>query len=514
MKSNNVEEWTGYKVLLFLLVAGAVLFRISYILWGPLDLSPDETHYWEWSRRLALSYYSKGPAIAYIIRFFTSVIGDSELGVRIGAVFISSLLTILIYLFAKKLFKSEKTAFFAALLPNITPIFSAGSILMTTDMPLLLLWGLALYTFYSALEEDKTLYWLLCGISIGLGLLSKYTMAMIYPSLFLFILLSKDDRGWLKRKEPYIAVFISLLIFIPVIVWNVEHDWVGFRHVAGQTRLGKGLRVSIKDFFEFFGAQAGILSPLIFIGLLYTFVKTGYEGLKGRRDYLFLFLTSAPILLFFLLKSMQGKVEANWAVIAYFTGLMATAKVFNDIYKKKKKRAKTRLFIILALSLGFGFVSTILAHYPDIINRLGFELSPKMDPTTRLKGWEELGEETGIIYQEMLEKGEVFILSDRYQIASELAFYIPEHPTTYNINIGRRMNQYDLWDGFYHLKGWDALYVKMHKGPINEKIKALFDRCIKAIPLKIERYGRTIKEFSVFGCYNFKGMEVPEIKKW
>ena len=56
------------------------VFRIFYILHGPLDLGPDEAHYWEWSRHLDLSYYSKGPMIAYLIAWVlrSSAIMSSE----------------------------------------------------------------------------------------------------------------------------------------------------------------------------------------------------------------------------------------------------------------------------------------------------------------------------------------------------------------------------------------------------------------------------------------------------
>jgi undecaprenyl-diphosphatase len=125
-----------YRSLTIVLLLGLAVFRVGYILWGPFDVSPDEAHYWEWSRRLGLSYYSKGPGVAYVIALFTSIFGVNELGIRIGAVFFSTAASIMLYLLGKTLFKSEKVGFYSALLPNITPIFSIGAILMTTDVML------------------------------------------------------------------------------------------------------------------------------------------------------------------------------------------------------------------------------------------------------------------------------------------------------------------------------------------------------------------------------------------
>ena len=213
-------------------------------------------------------------------------------------------------------------------------------------------------------------------------------------------------------------IALSLLLISPIIFWNFQNDWVSFRHVLGQTHVMEGWRFSLKYFFDFLGSQAGLLSPLIFFGLIFSMIKTGYEGFKGRRDYLFLFLTSTPIFLFFLLKSLQGKVIANWAAPVYFSGLIAVAGVFDNIYndslrgitfldKKKRRVFRSRSLIIFSLVTGLFF--TMVTYYPDLIKHLGVELSPKMNPTTRLKGWEELGEAVGIIYTDMQEMKEMFL---------------------------------------------------------------------------------------------------------
>ena len=51
----------------------------------PIDLSGDEAQYWDWSRHLDLSYYSKGPMVAYIIRASCALLGDNMPAVRLPA---------------------------------------------------------------------------------------------------------------------------------------------------------------------------------------------------------------------------------------------------------------------------------------------------------------------------------------------------------------------------------------------------------------------------------------------
>ena len=56
----------------------------------PIDLAPDEAQYWDWSRQLDLSYYSKGPLVAYIIRASCAAFGDTMWAVRLPALVLAA----------------------------------------------------------------------------------------------------------------------------------------------------------------------------------------------------------------------------------------------------------------------------------------------------------------------------------------------------------------------------------------------------------------------------------------
>src|SRR5579863_8136000 len=89
-----------------LLVAASAGLRIAYLAKScPLDLAPDEAHYWDWSRHLDWSYYSKGPLVAYLIRGGCEVfgsasqalIGNQMLAVRLPAIICGFLLLLSLY---------------------------------------------------------------------------------------------------------------------------------------------------------------------------------------------------------------------------------------------------------------------------------------------------------------------------------------------------------------------------------------------------------------------------------
>lgn len=533
-----------YTTILFIFLLSISLFRIYYIQNGPLNLSPDEAHYWEWSRRLDLSYYSKGPMIAYLMHIGTSLFGDTVFGIRFMAVIFSLLSSIILYILGKRLY-DEQVGIFSAILLQIIPLFSVYGILFTIDSPFIFFWILSLLFFWEAAKDRKSvvgnqqpnpslnsnnhsitsfphsggfaeakekvsekgfekrgfigitdftmIYWYLLGLSIGLGLLTKYTMAFFYPCALLFLLLLKEKRRLLLTGGPYIAFIISLLVFSPVIIWNINHDWVTLKHTAGQAHIAEGIQISLKSSFEFLGSQFGVVTPLLLMLMAVSIWK-----LRKEKEGSFLFWFSVPVVAFFILKSIQAKVQANWALTGYITGIIAFSAFCMKRFLSESKGKKNLIAATVILSL----IITSIAHYPSLLN-----LPARLDPTTRLTGWKELGTEVSMIYEQMSSNKPVFIFSDRYQVSSELAFYVKGHPVTYCINLDRRMNQYDLWPGFDGLIHSDAIFVRTGDATLPEQVAEAFYKVEKKVFTAYTKKHAKIKDYSLFLCYDFRGLK-------
>jgi len=495
IKSNYKEK--SYITILFAFITALSLFRIYYILNCPFDLSPDEAHYWEWSRRLDLSYYSKGPLIAYLIYIGTALFGDTVFGVRFFAVVFSFLSSFFLFLIGKELYDT-KTGVIAGIIFQIIPLFSVYGVLFTIDSPFIFFWILSLFLFLKSLNSctasDKSVnitLWILLGISIGIGLLAKYSMAFFYICAFLYMILNKEKRELLFTKEPYISFLISILLFSPVILWNAKNNWVTLRHTAGQAHAYDGLQFQFKDLIEFIGSQFGVITPLLLIIIFYSLFL-----FRKKEQGNFLFWFSIPILVFFVLKSIQGKVQGNWPMPGYITGLIAFSKFSVEQFFYRKSWLK----ITIVLAILISFTITAFAHYPFLLN-----LPPKNDPSVRLYGWNALGKKVSELYKEL--PGPVFIFSDKYQISSELAFYVEGKPFTYCINIDRRMNQYDIWPDFHNFIHYNAIFVRSGDVSIPDDVRKAFGKVEKNLFTIYTKNRDRIKDFSIFICYDFKGMK-------
>ncbi len=502
----RIFEKRSYEGGLHLAILVFGLFRIYYILTGPFDLSFDEAHYWEWSRRLDLSYYSKGPMIAYLIHAGTLIFGDTVFGVRILAVAFSALSSIMLYRLGSELY-DQRTGFAAALLVLVVPLYSVYGVIFTIDSPFIFFWILSLFLFWKVINDSlssdvnrkSVLQWVLLGISVGMGLLTKYTMAFFYLSAFLFLLSRKETRRLLSSRGPYISFVCSMVVFSPVMAWNAAHGWLTLKHTAGQAHIHDGLVISAKDFFEFLGSQLGVVTPILFIMIFIALWR-----LRKDEKGAFLFWFSVPVILFFILKSVQGKVQANWALPGYSAGFIAFAAYYMRGAGSLKKPVRT----VVAAALILAFAVTAFAHFPRILH-----LPEKKDPTARLVGWRELGREADKKYNELSLAGPLFVFSDSYQVSSELAFYMKGNPVTYCVNLGRRMNQYDLWPGFEKLTGYNALFVTSGDGNMPEVLVKAFGRYEKEAVSLQTKHGKVMK-ITFFKCYDFRGIEAKPVETY
>lgn len=492
-----------YPVLLFFLLLSVTILRLLYS--GSLTLDPDEAYYWEWSRHLALSYYDHPPLVAYLIFLFTRLGENSALFVRMGAVTLALGATLLLYFLAKDMFREEKIAFLSALLFIIIPIFSVGAVVITPDTPVSFFWILSLYFLYKVASREKSGWWYLLGISLGLGLLSKYTMILFVPSLFLFLILSGRNRKWLFRKELYLALFIALLLFSPVIFWNSQHAWISFRYQLAHGVSSK-VRISTFTFLQFLGAQFLLISPLLWIASITGMVISGYIGIKEKKDnFLLLFSLAIITILFFNILSFQDKMQGNWPITGYITTLISVSALFQRFSLSLRRRGKKLLKGFFLLALVFSFLLTLFIHLQALFSLVPIPVN--MDTTNALYGWKELGKEVSRMREETPGRVKPFIMANSHQVAGELAFYTDKQYETYQEKGKGLPKQYNYWSDFNSLIGRDAIYVEEGNGQIGKNVRDAFRSIVKKDSLKIYRRGKQIKTFSLYRCRDFRGWQ-------
>ncbi len=486
-----MSRQSTFLVFLFALTC----FRIAYSGW--FELSLDEAYYWIWSRSLDFSYYDHPPMVAYMIAL-AGLLGESERFVRAPAVLCATGVTWIIYMLASDIFNNRRTGFLTALLLNITLIFGAGSLMITPDAPLSFFWMLSLYFGYKIVDTQKPAYWWALGLSFGLALLSKYNAALFAPAFLTFLLISRENRRWLFRPEPYLAFALSIMVFAPVIYWNYLNDWVSFRFQFshGFNPDSKG---AIINAVEFWGGQIALYGLFLFFFIIASCIGMGRLGIKLKRDdFLYLCVMSVSLLAFFLLNSFMKRMEGNWAVIAYFSAIAVTPG-FIALWADRTLTAKREWVVYgYRASVALAVLLTIYAHIQIVEPVL--PMPQKYEISRRIYGWRMLADETDKRLKPLKEGA--FILANRYQISTLLTYYTTGHVESYITN-GK--GRFGYLGSVTRLIGEDAVYVTETGRSDLARISGYFEKTEPAGKLRIVRQGELIREFRFFKCFNYKG---------
>lgn len=473
------ERHVGFTLLLFLL--GVTAYRAWVVTNSGLNLYVDEAQYWYWAQHLAWGYYSKPPVIATIIAATTSVCGDSEFCVRSGSLLLYPLSTLVLFLLAKRLF-DVKVALVAALLFFTLPAVSLSSTLISTDVALFFCWTLALYAFVRALATDAWLDWLLLGVALGIGLLSKYTMAIFFVSALLYAVLDKRQALLLNRRA-WVAVLLATLIFAPNLWWNWQNGFPTFQHTAEIAAASKSGALHWDELGEFIGGQFGMFGLLLF-------PLFGWLLFKGEIPHKTLLASFAlPFLLIICLQALMGRANANWAAPTYVSATLLVAAWLQG----KRKWFATALTLNVLLGL--------LVYHPAALNHW-----LDTDLQKRLKGWDSIGEQYLAIQQQYPD---AILLADDREPLSVLAYYArPAGLRGTSWNPQRRIHHhYDLVTTLDDKQGKDFLFVR--KGDLPASIPVYFNSTQPIGKLHVTVTPRHALDFKVWLLRNFKGLKTP-----
>jgi hypothetical protein len=395
-----------------LLIAGIALLRVVALKLNSTDLFFDESQYWAWSREPAFGYYSKPPLIAWIIAASTSLCGNGEVCVRLPAVLIHAGTAFAVFLLGRALYSGRIGLLSAAVYATL-PGVSLSSGIISTDVPLLLAWALALLAFHRLLKAPDWRAVPLLGLAFGTGLNAKYAMAYFVLCAAVFLWLVPERREAAKRPHLWVALALGLALIVPNLVWNARHGFATFAHTADNAKWGGSLLHPLKA-LEFLGAQFGVFGPILFAALLVILwrVQRGKARFEAREKMLLAF--SVPVIGIVTGQAFLSRAHPNWAAVAYVPAtLLVTAYMLREGEERWFRRS-------LALNAS---VAVVIAAATWQAGKMA--LPGVGDPFARTLGNRELAAETRRILEEARRGGKPFgaIISDERELTASLLYY-------------------------------------------------------------------------------------------
>ena len=416
----NTGADVHWRALLVTLVGYAFFLRVLYC--GQIELLPEEAYYWNYSRHLDIGYLDHPPMVAWLVRMGTLLFGDTEFGVRFGALCCGTVSSWFIYGLTRNVF-GESSALLALGLAQVLPFFFLAGMLMTPDAPLTAAWAASMYFLERALIAGRPRAWIWAGLSMGLGLLSKYTIALLGAGTFLFMVLDPASRRWFRRWEPYAAVCIAAAVFSPVLLWNAEHEWASFAFQTSR-RLAEAPRFSLH---RLVAAALVLLTPT---GLFAAGAAlAGGPSVPGApslddstlRPRRFMRIAVLVPLSVFVVFSLRHEVKLDWTGAPWAAALPLMAFGAEPHAPGRMNRwlraAWPATLICMLLVYGGVFYHLVLG-----IPGLGLTSHTELVPV----GWRDFGRQIdGVADAVRARYGEDLLVvgMDRYAIASERAFY-------------------------------------------------------------------------------------------
>lgn len=409
---------------------------LFYLVWAVLGIAQaaftglmdDEAYYWVYSNHLDWGYFDHPPMIAILIKLGYAVF-HNELGVRIGMVALNLLTLMLI----DQMIRPKNNRVFYLIMGSMGAM-QLGGMLAVPDVPLIFFATLYFYVYRKFLEKQGWENTILLGISMALMFYSKYHGIL----LVMFTVLS--NVSLLKVTKYYIACIITTILFLPHIFWQYTHHFPSLQYHLVE-RNADTYQLAFTT--EYIIGQVLMFGPLVgWLLLYYAFTSPVQRTFERTLKFC---LTG--VLVFFLISTFKGRVEANWTVMVFTPiVLLAHQSIIRNRRSLKPLVYTLPVTLILVLIVRVYMVWDFLP---------GVKVRPELHHN---KEW------AAAIKAKAGYKPVVFINS--YQAPSKYMFYAGGQSYSLNSATSRR-SQYNYWPMEAGLYSKEVVLASGYRGFFN-----------------------------------------------
>ena len=435
IQNNIIDRYIALLLIISALVHG---FLAAFIEFGN-----DEVYYWTYAMYPDWSHFDHPGMVGWIMQIFSlNLLFHSEFALRLSSTIFMTLDTYIIYRIGCEV-KNKLAGFYAALLYTTSfYCFVITGVFIMPDTPLMLFTLLAIWCFLlsfrpkrNAMERSGEILnstklsgnedfsttlrstrndgklMLLAGLFAGLALLSKYSAGFIWVGVGLYILLY--DRKQLKNKYLYLSVLISAVCLLPVLIWNMQNDFISFTfHGDRVSIIGK---IHPVNFFAEILGEFGYNNPINYILIIIALVafwrgKKYLDETSGRLLLCF----ALPFIALFWLFSLTRPILPHWSAPAFSLLMLFPASYFADKQSIIDGKIKLPKSIIATLSLlvfvlvfgvleiKTGFIPLRFGERANSVQYYG-----ETDFTTTVYGWRSIKEDFQKIRGKKIENGQM-----------------------------------------------------------------------------------------------------------
>jgi 4-amino-4-deoxy-L-arabinose transferase-like glycosyltransferase len=428
-----------------------------------LGLTEDEAYYRLWALAPAMGYLDHPPMVGWMIAFGRWVVGDTPFGIRFTAVLISFLGPLVLWRTAAVLF-GPTAAQRAVWMGLAMPLLAVGGVIITPDTPSVLFWGLAGWALAELHASRNAHWWLAVGLFAGLGLLSKYSNLFVGASILLWLVLVPANRRWFRCWQLWAGGGVACLLALPVVLWNLQHDWASFAKQFG--RVARGQDLTAVYLAELLGGTVGLMSPLI-AGLAALGLVRVARSATGEKEPSSALLAAGmmPFLAYLLVHSLHDRVQANWMAPLYPSFAICAAVALGTVAAAPRPGQVLGKLGRWAIGVGALFSALLYWHaaQPLVL------LSGQKDPTSQTRGWRDLAAEVERLRD---STGACWVATSSYATTGQLAYALKDKAPV--LQLTERLRYLHLPAADPALLKCPALYVELERRASPSLLKERF----------------------------------------
>ncbi|MBU0519534.1 glycosyltransferase family 39 protein [bacterium] len=446
----------------------------------------DEAYYGLYAQHLAWGYFDHPPAVAISagIGYWITGIHDA-LSLRFGAIILFLFTTAFLYQLTLSLYNQTAARLTIALL-HITPFFLVGmGAFVIPDNVLGVCWAGFLFFVHKVRQTRSARWFVPAGICLGVGLLAKYHAILLLGTLGLILLLANSWQRYLKQLWTYLGLGVALLIFLPNIWWNYQHEWISYLFQIGKST--DGLSISPILFFQGILVQMGYLFPWNMVVLIGG-TAWAFKESRHQSGWLLPFVL-IPIIAFTLIGATR-QILPHWPMPGYL-GALALAGGWMSTWRLKKAWN----FVVIS-----GIATVVILVIVVMQSATGFlPIDKKADVSLDGQGWQEV-----VIYLDeegYLGREDLFLFTNKWYTGGELAFAVGGKALVTVLN-EKSPHAFAFWNDTQELLGQDGLFISTDRYPFQpvDLYEDVFTDYEIVGSISTYRRGREAQIFSIWLC--------------
>jgi 4-amino-4-deoxy-L-arabinose transferase-like glycosyltransferase len=357
--------------------------------WLDGNLHPDTLEGLYWGQHWLWGYHKHPPLAAWSAELVHAVFGSADWAYyALAQAFIAAAFAA-IWLLTRDI-AGRRAALVAVVLLALTHYTTYAAPRFNPNTVQFAFWAWTMALFWRAVTRDRAAWWILTGLTAGLGLLAKYSIGVLLATLLAYLLLSPTGRRHFARPGPYLALAACLLVVAPHLLWLAQNDFTTLSYLAARSDdTLTGPAGHLIGPLTFLGDQAFAVAPMLLaaaIGLsplgrqrIAALLHLARQRLGSPAGVYLAFVYLVPIAVLALASAATGiRIRTMWGMSFVLAAPPLLALLLPALGLAASRFRIAALTLAPAFAIGFVVLMLVkpgLTGKPNIMNLDGPALS-------------------------------------------------------------------------------------------------------------------------------------------